>query len=151
MIRPHPFAAPILIAALTVSAPCALAAGMVVQPETRIYRTSEFVVQPQDDLWDVLACRDITVQLKITEEELSSSTKATVTLQTSNVRPGQDWETLDSLQVTDGDSLPLRKHLRLTVEDNSTPLGRFLRWQVRFSDTSSEQHIAFQASGACRD
>ena len=127
-------------------APTALAGNVFAQPEIKIYRTNGYVDQPQDEVFDVLNARDITIQLKVTEENLAATKYAKIHLQTSNTKSGQDWQTMETLTFTEGtDSAPTLIHRLINVEHDTKALGRYLRWQVEFEDSTATQWIAFKA------
>ena len=133
-------------------APTAHAGSVLAQPEIKIYRNSQYVDQPQDEVFDVLNARDITVQVKITEEGLSPMKYAKINLQTSNSRSGQDWQTMETVTYTKGvDSTPLLEHMLVNVDHATYALGRYLRWQVEFEDTTATQWIAFKITAAARN
>ena len=128
-------------------APPAHAGATLEQPEVTVYRTAPLVDQPQDEVWDVLDYRDVTVQVKITEESISATKYAKIHLQTSNTKSGQDWQTMETVTFTEGtDSAPVLHHKLLNVEHSTAALGQYLRWQVEFEDATASQWIAFRAS-----
>ena len=132
-------------------APPAFAGATLEQPEVTVYRTAPLIDQPQDEVWDVLDYRDVTVQVKITEESISATKYAKIHLQTSNTKSGQDWQTMETLTFTEGtDSAPALYHKLLNVEHATAALGRYLRWQVEFEDATASQWIAFNATMAVR-
>ena len=132
-------------------APAAHAGATLEQPEVTIYRTAPYIDQPQDEVWDVLDHREVTVQVKITEEDISATKYAKIHLQPSNTKSGQDWQTMETLTFTEGtDSAPALYHKLLNVEHSTAALGRYLRWQVEFEDASTSQWVAFKATLAVR-
>lgn len=149
------FATALAIAAMLVvtsTAPPAFAASMLVQPEIKVYRTSQYVAQPQDEVWDVLNARDITIQVKITEENLTATKYAKIALQTSNTRSGQDWQTMETLTFTEGtETAPHLEHKLINVDHATKALGRYVRWRVEFEDSTATQWIAFKAIMAARN
>ena len=127
-------------------APPVHAGATLEQPETTVYRTAPYIDQPQDEVWDVLDYRDVTVQVKITEENISATNYAKIHLQTSNTKSGQDWQTMETLTFTEGtDSAPVLYHKLLNVDHATKALGRYVRWQVEFKDASTSQWIALAA------
>ncbi len=133
-------------------APTALAAAGVVQPEVKVYRTSQFVDQAQDEVWDVLNARDITLQVKVTEENLTANKYVKINLQTSNTKSGQDWQTMVTVTFTEGvDSAPALYHQLINVDHATAALGRYLRWNLEFEDSTATQWIAFKAIGVGRN
>ena len=132
-------------------APPVHAGATLEQPETTVYRTAPLIDQPQDEVWDVLNYRDVTVQVKITEEDISATKYAKIHLQTSNTKSGQDWQTMETLTYTEGtDSAPVLYHKLLNVEHSTAALGQYLRWQVEFEDATTSQWVAFKATLAVR-
>ena len=133
-------------------APTALAAAGVVQPEVKVYRNSQYVDQPQDEVWDVLNARDITLQVKVTEENLTANKYVKINLQTSNTKSGQDWQTMVTVTFTEGvDSAPALYHQLINVDHGTAALGRYLRWNLEFEDSTATQWIAFKAIGVGRN
>ena len=149
--------AAVLTAAVTTTllfaclAPPVHAGATLEQPETTVYRTAPYIDQPQDEIWEVLSARDITAQVKITEENLTANKYVKIHLQTSNSKSGQDWQTMETLTFTEGtDSAPVLYHKLLNIEHVTAALGKYLRWQVEFEDAATGQWIAFKAIFSAR-
>ena len=61
-------------------------------------------------------------------------------IQTSNDPSTQDWMPMDTLCVAAAATMPISTLLPLSVTSTPNPLGRYLRWQVKFSDSTAGQY-----------
>ena len=129
----------------------ARAAGILVQPEVLVSQTATTVDQPQNEIFDVLPYSSLVTQVKIHEEGLADDKWAKIHLQTGNTLSTQDFKTVQTFQFTEGSDTVPAVHLALLSIESSTPLGRFMRWQVEFENTGSNQWISFSAVAVGRN
>lgn len=121
------------------------------QLEVTVTAADPSLAQPDAEVWDVLAVRDVQVRSEVAEAKLDTTASVAIHLQTNATMDPADWRTIETVRVTEGLDVPplmVDRELHATGE---RPLLRYLRWAVELSAPDPGQSVRFGVVGVARE